>query len=245
MNQQGVFLYFVPDIKEEQITRDWLKSQPFAADFRDLWQTALAFAAVGNGGVVHGPEGQSGRIIFAAGNSSQPFGYHPDRQEWRKFDGFWMGFDKEHRPGPDSLKRRHLFEGYEIELLDGQVWIAPVIRAWHEHGIHSCTLPLVWGLDDDSPKSRLSVQEAYKPFWDLSGESVDFYFGRTQNSKADRHDAATTYLALNYRISRAGIEFLELLDTVLDEEVWRAAIDAKLVDEWLERKRDESVAHPT
>ena len=241
----GVFLYFVPNIKEEQITQKWLKQQPFAADFRDLTQTAIAFAAVGNWEVINGPEGLSGRNVYAAGNSPQPFGYKPERQEWRKFDGYWLGFDKEHRPGPDSLKRRTLFEGYEVELLDGQVWIAPVIHEWHQEGHHACALPMVWSLADDSNESRLAVQETFREFWALSGEIANFYCGLISSSKANRHAAAATFLSLNYRISRPAIEWLQLLDTDLDQEIWRAAIDAKLVDEFMERKRTESAANPT
>jgi hypothetical protein len=243
----GVFLYFIPELTPDKITRDWLRESPLADVFRDVWFTGKSFQKLlATREAIHGPGGQHGTILTANLPQGQQFGYYADAQEWRQIDGVWCGYQKDRRPNAEGLQRARFFAGYEVELQDGRAWIAPVIRAWHEDSeTLGCELPMVFGLADDSDERRMLVHDLFMDFWALAGDQVEFYTGRTTRSGLKQHEAAVKALSLNYRVGPREVDWLDLLDTDAEDAICRAMVEWNVVNEFLERRRQGTEANPT
>ena len=89
-----------------------------------------------------GPDGRGGLLIA---RNAEGLRYDPDGQEWRgPFEApatpareergesregtYWIGVDRECRPGPAELARQRVMVGKDVELADGNLWHIPVWR---------------------------------------------------------------------------------------------------------------------
>lgn len=223
----GLLFYFLPGLTPKELTRAKAKTLPFAASLSDitksdrLWQLHSVIHEV-----AVGPSGSSGTLL-ATKPANWPdvhrVGFYPDSQTWKQRGTFWIGFDNEIAPGPESLQRVTLTDGYEVELGDGNVWLAPVIRAWGEAG-YSIALPKDLGFDEQE-QCVATVKSDYQWAWKLACDVWDFVIQRGQVALDQFTRWAVECLSLNYRIGIHEASVLGLFDTATARDVLHSCVD--------------------
>lgn len=240
---QGMFLYFLDGKRHEEVTREVLAANPFTAGpFFELIHSPKVFRERLLGGNVSGLEGKNGCIVAIKPQVEvdQIPGYFPDRQTWQKFGDQHIGYQTDMKPGPESLRRGSLISGYEVELGDGKVWLAPIIRPFHENVRDwGCSLPMSISLDAAAQRTS-RVVERYRSAWDLSARVADILINGKSGNLLEMYGDAVSALALNYRIGEAEAGMLELFDTRSIEETLRSTVDGPLVDQFLEQETNKN-----
>ncbi len=127
------FRYFLP-MKASDITPAVLTNARLDVVFFDVPLQQLTMAEV-----PVGPTGRAGTIIHAppiSGVDCDRPGYYPkdDRDHWRNLKSVYgkfeysIGYDTESKPTAQSLRRRKLVSGYDVQLGDGRGWHCPTAR---------------------------------------------------------------------------------------------------------------------
>lgn len=245
---QGIFLYFLDGIKFEEVKRETLSKNLFlAGPFFELIHSPKVFRErLVGGNVIRGPEGKGGCVVGIQPQveTDQSPSYLPDRQTWTKFGEQHVGYQTDMKPGPESLRRASLIAGYDVELGDGQIWKAPVIRPFHENiKDWGCSLPMMISLDT-AAKRTSRVVERYRFAWDLSARVADILINGKSGNLFDMYGDACAAMSLNYRIGEAEAGLLELFDTRSIEEALRATVDGPLIDEFLAQETDKNPPSP-
>lgn len=179
-----------------------------------------------------GPGGGPGLVVVPAcpGGEAPRAGYYSDSQLWEEGpkDGegnvrWWLGCEKDARPGPDDLARSEQFGGHKVRLADGSDWLVPVARHVGGETPFPRALSLVEGRwEPGRVKARFGwLWEQAARIWDALGQVE----GATEVSFEDEVGIAVEALALNYRLGPHEVSFLELLDTRVEAEVVLALID--------------------
>jgi hypothetical protein len=66
---------------------------------------------------------------LSEGGTEPKVGYYPDTQQWvAGGEKWWIGWEKDSRPGPVDLVRGEQMPGYEVKLGDGGLWLVPCER---------------------------------------------------------------------------------------------------------------------
>lgn len=233
--------YYFPGVQDRtHITRAMIRDAGLADALSDL-MTDAGFAILrGNiNAVFKGPEGTGGMIVSPPriDDGPQEIGYYPDRQTWTKFGDIWFGYGSDTTPA--SLRRlTPLIDGFDIELGDGNVWVAPRI------GIPSsdvCWVPQTMGVNG-SGEFELRVIDAYADAWKMAGEMLDVFFDRRDITTEQSYEYCTRCLALNYRVGPQELSALGVLTTENYPEVFRAAFDGELIQELFLKTQNDSVA---
>ena len=55
--------------------------------------------------------------------------YKPDLQHWLNCGAYWVGWSRQHKPGPGDLVRPETVDGYPVRLGDGNDWLIPKMPA--------------------------------------------------------------------------------------------------------------------
>jgi hypothetical protein len=227
-----IFQYYVPGIGAENvdvalILRLGLEEVFFDCTGRDFEEAVIRTP------VAKGPDGSSGAIFapVPVDRSISPLaGYHPDRQTWVEIAaGYWLGSETDNPPSPESLRRRHITRGLDLELGDGRVWTAPTIRAPNGR----CYLPSTWGVDSEG-QFRETILPDYESYWEMAGEVWDLCFGKTECDYADSFGYAARALGLNYRVGPHEVSRLGLLSSANYLQVFKTVIDGQLIEEFIE-----------
>ena len=186
-----------------------------------------------------GPNGSSGAIVSSDG---QVVGYFPDRQQWTpapRGDSddppFWIGFDREQRPTPETLARTEQLVGQRVMFRDGSVWNVPQLVLWHDSesddlpAVYSTPLPVMVDVDRFGNPTDGPVVKEYRELFDLGLRVVAKLAGNGDESLtgAQLMHFAANVIGVNYRVG-----LLELSASVLDclstddaRKVMLAAID--------------------
>ena len=248
-----MFLYFIPKHPRATVTR---------ADFEAL---GLGYAlGVGDPDARKcgsGPGGDEGVIAVPApaGGVRGPASlYEPAKQTWRKGPGgkWFVGFYKDQRPTPASLRREKLIEGEPVTFRDGSEWLVPIARSI----VRGTTLPKELVLGEDNETWQLTELEEYlglcrdaEKVWGLfmAAEAEAAAESETADGKAavtiDQQEGmriCISALAVNYRVGPAEVSMLR----PTDGDMWsvlRAVCDVPAVERVLaerEKKTGESTA---
>jgi len=213
-------------------------------------------------GVANGPGDRPGVVAARPGSIGDHLvGYWPERQRWHRIPGpagCWVGVGTEARPAPDDLARRDLLPGHWVELADGQRWLIPCARAAREtdDGLtFDLQLPRRISIDPETGEwlggqvvdryadlwavacrwwdavMATMVQVADQPDGDQpAGDELEITF-------SDELDGALTALAANYRVGKAEVSLLGLLDGRVVPELLGALVDWPTVQQWNKKKR--------
>lgn len=201
-----------------------------------------------------GPGGTGGVVIAAdppgrgASPSYQPEGWRwiparSDRQTGTE-PPYWLGVSTTAPPTPAELVRPWIVPGEGIELGDGNVWTVPQARLASRNGILMTGLPLAHGLSDDGEEITTIAAE-YARLWDLAGEvwatCICVVLAQVREQGVEglpdepppaepmtperEREIATAALAANYRVGRAEVLALGLLETRTTGAILRALVD--------------------
>lgn len=239
---QGFFLYYLPGVKKEQITLDFISKRPEAVPFFDLVHSPRLFSMHMQTFYVEnrGPDGGSGAIVAAqpvVDVPTQKTGYYPEVQEWRKVGDRYIGYQKDMVPGPESLRRHNLIEGYDVELSDKHIWHVPLIRPYDTTiKDFACGLPVVFGVDENGDR-QIEVVKKYESVWRTTAAMLGYYYNKDESSLNSRFDAAVEILAVNYRIGMVEAGILQLFDTQTIEETVKASLDWEFCKQYVEGEK--------
>jgi len=225
----SVFLYYIPGQKP---TRETLK------------KLGLEYL-VGKGnpdarGVNKGPDGKPGYIFLPdttlVKEKIPARGYWEEKQEWHDFGEYWIGIDKNLKPGPEGMIRAGVGElrGYQVELGDEREWFIPVARLLDG----STPLPkrLVW---KDENWQEGEVVAKYTELFNHALKFADQLLTTEFSEVTFEYTANVATLALSfiYRIGPAEISVLELLNTHNEYDIILSIIDYPRVLELAKKKR--------
>lgn len=241
---EGVFLYYLPGKSKDSLTADDLARNPILSGpfFEHIHSPRLLKTRIMGCNVHGGPDNGDGCVI--APEPQVPIdmlpGYFKDRQTWKKFGDQWIGWQTDRRPGPESLRRANQIDGYEVELGDGLIWQAPIVRPFHEASKNwGCNLPMVIGLDESNePTAR--VIERFRWAWDITGRVADILFNGVPANLFAMFDDAASCLSINYRIGRHEASILELFNSQTISDVLKSAVDDPMVDAVLKAEQQKN-----
>lgn len=207
-----------------------------------------------------GPDGEQGVVIYDSTRVPKP-GYYPEQQTWLKIPGnpagAWVGcYKNKNEPvTPEDLARQEQLSGHLVELADDQEWLVPVARACGEtrdgQPVLYQAVPTRLALDPEDGKwTDGEVIERYRPLWSIATEWWDRYRALAEAEEGSepeetfdfdrRADAATSVLAVNYRLARAEVALLGLFDGKTPRAVLDAMVDRPTIEEWLKKNRADS-----
>ena len=253
----GVFLYYFPGYgsTKSQLTRDDVRRTFARESLWDVLYNANRYAqnTIANALYHGGPDNAPGTLLTCVtGNIEiEGFvpGYYPDRQTWVEVktpddEPAWLGWynDSPFKPGPESLRRLWPVPGEMVELGDGELWEAPIIRTGPKAS-NTVTLPKVLKLlDDDS--ITMEPKPEFAEFLNLADDIWDSYWGidGREMDNVEIMKSVIKCLNLNYRVSRAECRALGLLDSENIGHVFRAANNFRVIEELIAgvEKKDQS-----
>ena len=209
----------------------------------------------------NGPDGGAG-VVLADSRRVPDIGYYADRQEWLKIPGnpvgAWVGRYTDEPVRPKDLARLEILPGHPVRLGDRQEWQVPIARAWSPGEAQPSwyeALPHRAGLDDAGRWIRGQVADRYRALWDVAVAYWDQFWAAADTAEPVEGgclitfdfrglaDAAVTVLAANYRLDRAEVALLGLLEQHTPEEILNAAIDwPTYVEEVIKKKQPSPAA---
>ena len=216
------FLYFLPGVKAADISDgskinvELLKKWKLDYVLSDCKKVPDHLAARD----AKGPEEKDGVVLTVhSQGESGAWGYQPRRQEWREAQdgsGKWIGWSKDSRPSPESLKKRDaLISKWIISDSHGNDWEVITARSGDGAGMLPCDYAWKQG------KMVSIVNPIYRGLFDLSGEVFDHYATIVADEEGELREglrseeflaqAAVTVLGVNYRIGVAEVTILQEL----------------------------------
>jgi len=196
------------------------------------------------------------------GRSADRIGYYADQQTWlrlpplRDADGQpksdaparWVGFWNDARPTPAELLVEEPLRGHAVRCRDGQHWIAPIALCCDADSAGQQpeplnALPCTLQIDDAGEWTSGGIDRRYQRLWDVATGWWDHLHAAAGSatmtfSGAALYDHALTVLQANYRLTRAEVALLGLMDTqgYVATELLKAAIDMPTWVEWFKKK---------
>lgn len=147
--------------------------------------------------------------------------------EWIDRGAFWIGWDKNNLPTPESLERDKVTKnGYKLEDSSGRTWWIPVVRS----ELRGSTLPSDYSFDANG-EIRSVPKRQFQEYWELAGELFDYQCGNATGwTDAKTILAAAKMLGINYRVTVHELEALRqigypVLDTDFAHKVIMAVCD--------------------
>lgn len=199
----------------------------------------------GSGAVLNGV---SGALVGARDDT--PFRIDLQAQRWvqisppcqgRTKGRVWLGWwlDKNMQPGPDALQREALsLECYDVRLADGNQWQIPILRKRPYTGVDEINLPMVVMLGADG-KPELQIKSEYQGLFLMAEELREHLFNDDSRKLdiAKISELAELALSVQYRVSRAEICALGLIDTQNIKDIVDALLDGPNLRQFLEEHR--------
>ena len=231
------FLYYLPGLQTPP-TEALIKSEGLTPSVGDGCRSR---------GTDSGPDSTAGQVIAPAGEAG--IGFWPDRQTWMKCGGYWIGWENGKQPGPEDLKREELVEGEMVKMGDGHEWLIPMIRST----IRGTCLPQGHVLNEDGEWSARPM----KVYQELSADAerlwqwfeLEIVGDDSLPTDAEKDkiappstqelaDIVCHALSVNYKVGRADVSALGLLDDLTIISACRAIVDwASLVKMSMALKR--------
>lgn len=239
--------YFIPDAdpttQRNAVTAELVREL-------GLSHVADRNGSLGGSRTSNGPGGISGLMCDRNGS---PLRYDIEKQRWQRSPGaglapWWVGCPIV-GVEPAALLRPDAVGGDEVELGDGRRWLVPriygvmeLLSAAPDVPRRQTSLPLAFGLDDDTGEPTLGVAARYdrlrEAAFDVWLESVtsgddddDSQDAAPDRSFAARLRLCVDALALNYRVTMVeAVGLLGLFDTPSLNRVLRQLIDAEEVE---------------
>lgn len=227
----GQLLYFVEKLE--------------ACSGQDLERLGLRYAFEGDGCATRrcsdGPGGQPGLVL---GMRSEQLGYWRDAQTWQQLrEGppvVWVGWSTAAPPSPADFLRPTAIPGHEVQLADGQRWRVPIAFRL-EGGTVQRALPSRMRLDPQGRWVSDDVLPRFKRLWEIAcrwfdmNDPADSQQGLTV---AEAADLCAEVLGVNYRLSRAEVGALGLLDDRDSiQQILNAVIDWPTYIAWVAQQK--------
>lgn len=192
---------------------------------------------------LRGPEGAPAGVVCAdtAGCEEARIGLYPERQVWRKAPGrdWWLGWYRDHVPGPNELRREKQLAGHWVELGDGRKWLAPVARSWagdvgNVRWVRA--VEAAYALDEEGNWAVTGVAAAHEALWGAANAVWEEVRQLEETGKRtlelqDQAGMAVLALGMNYRVSAVEASALGLLTDGAMAEIFRALIDWPKLEE--------------
>lgn len=237
------FIYFIPGLKQ-QLRSSLIELHNVGAKHVDIKSN------FSSNYTTSGPGGEPGALVaigVGGENASPPF-YKPESQVWRKhFSGkYWVGYNKGEKPTSGDLVRKTVLEGAIVEI-DGEEWKVPICIHPQVEGMSGFSLPQRFDLTDDNEIKGVVI-EKYADVSDRCFEYFQFYMGSIaaetdeQRFKLfnDHVQLSVDILSINYEIDRfEAIAMLGLLDTTNFRDPINAAIEVKVINDYVAKKMEE------
>jgi len=170
----------------------------------------------------------------------------------------FVGIYRDSPPTPANLRRREMLTGHDVKLADGHDWHVPVARGLSDTGgtmRQYIALPCTFGIDDAGDWTANTVEARFAPLWEAARQWVDataLMSGKPDDSDApgdsdttpepppeadgmsmtDAANFATLALSTNYRVARAEVAMLGLLNQMNVGRVLNALIDLPTFARW-------------
>lgn len=212
--RERTFIYFLPGLTEKP-SPEQLASAGLDAVLGDA---PLAHTPISQ---ARGPSGGPGMVLAVAGKRS-PL-YKADRQEWRDFGKFHLGWWTDAVPRPEELQREDMLPGHRVKLGDGNEWLVPCVnllpiemtwsadQGWggRQQSVHHWLLELrdTWLqtlIEAVRPEQPECEVESEKEPEALAGDEVAL-------SMVNAAEQATRVLAVNYHVGPAELISLHAL----------------------------------
>jgi hypothetical protein len=204
-------------------------------------------------GVETGPDGQAGVVVGDPTRvPDHKIGYYAAEQRWRKVPGArtdkgpcWVGIYPAAPPSPEDLQRLDLLSGHAVKLGDGARWRVPIARAIDagaEHLTYANLLPRAVGVDEDGQWQAEGIVDRYAPLWEIATAWWEARVGAEETDGgvtfdfAGVNDCALAALAANYRLGKAEVALLGLLDARSVTTILDALIDWPTFEVWFKKK---------
>ena len=257
----GVFLYYVPGVARQDVTRELLIERGLSVAFADVLaapgpvESRLTLREVRNGG----PDNRHGVILcptpIDASGGSQRIGHYADSQEWEAVDGFRVE-SLELRENADSTRPPlssspppQYWLGIDREdpptpealrrpeTIDGYEHTLGDKRAWVCPIIRRCFVtPMVPRAYRRRGESLVGeVLADYRSIWERSAKWAAAAYADEARGIDEWFDGAVDCLALNYRLGPEEVGRLGLLT----DRTMRLVIEAAIDDPWMREAIDD------
>lgn len=220
--------YYLPNLELRHLAPSGQLSRGVLSErgLGDVWRD-VDYGDLHRGECACGPDRQKGLLLVAGEGRAR---YEPEQQDWHQLsDALWVGLAKDAPPTPLELVRKNAVPGHNVELR-GNVWVIPVLRSVQQR----TTLPEVPRWVNGS--MTLTVRQEWRSLWEQSARMWDIVTS-LDASLQEVLELAADVLAANYRVDRALLGVLEILDTSNWEAVLRAAVDWPAVEAFLEAQK--------
>jgi len=235
------FLYFVPDYQCPPTGPD--EPALRRCGLEHLAGSRFSFNQIALG---RGPDQNSGTTLVlddvAPGGAAPVCGYYPEKQTWRPFKWFWLGFETANPPRPADLVRAEPLPGHLVAMGDGNLWRVPAERF----------LPNRLELDEDGHVQRVplprfaALKQQTRLLWDDYLQVITAAepaqpdqpksAGKLRLSDEEQFRLAVHYLGVNYRLAVPECNLLGLLsetclvrglEAILDVPALAAMLEAE------------------
>ena len=192
-------------------------------------------------------EGTGSGCIFASGRDDERLRYEPDKQTWSKSinekgGGYWVGFYTDNPPTAADLARDEQIDGHKVKLSDGSEWLVPMARCFPVGTKLPETLILTKeGLGSRPIAKYAQFSRRAQRMWNSVLHQIGVFEGELDEviDARDEWILAAEALGLNYYVSAAEINALELLTTTNLAEIVMAVVDMPTYRKWLAEQVDE------
>lgn len=241
----GQFLYFKPGGTRADAMVKSLRNSPLAGPFGDMLRspkTADEGLAVNE--IPRGPQDVAGVMVNVGAtrmDDAQQPSYDPNHQQWCQLpkSDWWIGLDDRFRPGEVDLRRPTQIVGYPYVLRDGGEWQCPTLRAVNETtGNAQICLPTTRRLTPSGIERWIDPE--YQSLWLETMRFVPVLMGEATCTPDEKFGFACRCLALNYRVSEYEVVFLDLINDVDGDNIWKAALDWPLLQEMIRKLESSS-----
>lgn len=213
------FMYYFPG--KQSMTPDQLPPECELDHLKDV--QGFEIRTVEN----HGPDEGAG-VLFAPIPAPEKFGYYKNEQAWQPVQNskgvvtHWLGISLNDKPRSDHLQRFGYIEGELVTFANQEQWFIPVIEAYvpipeadgksgFESQIWHVTLPKTMEATYDW-KTQIAVVPQYSELVAQGAIWRDVYWESKPYRNIDFWRFVAGLLAVNYRVGRAEINMLGLLN---------------------------------
>jgi hypothetical protein len=202
------FLYFVPQVCPSE-----------AAGLPDIHpKRLLAGETLVIRGTTDGPGGEPGCVVMLeqADDAERQVrcGYYPEKQTWKPYEGFHLGWETNNKPTPADLMRSDAVGGDPVTLADKQPWLLPLLGpAWRE-------LPSI--LKGTADGGCIAVlHDKYLPLCKESEWWFDVALAQTPYMLSRFLKFASDALATNYYV---GVQEVSELGLILTDQIQHSEV---------------------
>jgi len=191
----------------------------------DLAAWGLEYAFTGSlGGSVcirNTPSGGPGQIFADAERmGGLAIAMAMGEQVWRKLPGqdLYVGYWRDHKPGPQDLARPQRIDGYEVQLADGHSWLIPLVRRFDVPTLSTVSqLPCYMELGEDGKWHRGQVLAVHAHLWNVTEPVANALLGEyVEEESREISDeaifaAVVALLGANYVVGPAELSLIQAL----------------------------------